>query len=174
MWRIPSNILSSGNDDDALNHVLEQLKDPEQFRAKVSDLYAHPGQESFDTIEFKDGRIFERYSRPQLVEGQTIGRVWSFRRRDRAPARRGAAAGERGALFASSRRTWATWSPMVDTGAGASTAVPRFARSSRTTRSGPARTRSRKSIPMTAAGAGDLQRNCPDWKSASAPSSASC
>jgi len=79
MWRIPSNILSSGNDDDALNHVLEQLKDPEQFRAKVSDLYAHPGQESFDTIEFKDGRIFERYSRPQLVEGQTIGRVWSFR-----------------------------------------------------------------------------------------------
>jgi PAS domain S-box-containing protein len=79
MWRLPPHVLSSGKDEDALNFVLEQLKDPGQFRDKVNALYSHPGQESFDTIEFKDGRIFERYSRPQLVEGQTIGRVWSFR-----------------------------------------------------------------------------------------------
>src|SRR5258705_287259 len=79
MWRLPLHVLSSGKDEDALNFVLEQLKDPGQFRDKVNALYSHPGQESFDTIEFKDGRIFERYSRPQLVEGQTIGRVWSFR-----------------------------------------------------------------------------------------------
>ena len=79
MWRLPQQILASGKDEDALNFVLDQLKDPEQFRDKVNALYSYPGQESFDTIEFKDGRIFERYSRPQLVEGQTIGRVWSFR-----------------------------------------------------------------------------------------------
>jgi len=79
MWRLPQQVLSSGKDEDALNFVLDQLRDPDQFRDKVSALYTYPDRESFDTIEFKDGRIFERYSRPQLVEGQTIGRVWSFR-----------------------------------------------------------------------------------------------
>jgi len=79
MWRISAEVLSSGSDADALGFVLDQVKDPERFVEKVRELYSHPGRESFDTIEFKDGRVFERYSRPQLVEGQTIGRVWSFR-----------------------------------------------------------------------------------------------
>ena len=79
MWQIPVEVLASGNDADALNFVLNQVNDPERFREKITDLYQHPGRESFDTIDFRDGRIFERYSRPQLVDGQTIGRVWSFR-----------------------------------------------------------------------------------------------
>src|SRR6266496_4777936 len=79
MWRLPPPVLSSGNDEDAFNFVLDQLKDPDQLRKQAQKLHSHPSEESFDTIEFKDGRIFERYSRPQLVEGQTIGRVWSFR-----------------------------------------------------------------------------------------------
>jgi PAS domain S-box-containing protein len=79
MWNMPDDIVASRNDARALNHVLEQLKDPEAFLSKVRDLYAHPDESSFDVLEFKDGKIFERCSQPQRVDGKPTGRVWSFR-----------------------------------------------------------------------------------------------
>jgi len=79
MWRIPADVLATNNDDLAIQCVLSQLQTPEHFLAKVHYLYDHPLEESFDVLDFKDGRVFERFSRPMLVEGHPIGRVWSFR-----------------------------------------------------------------------------------------------
>jgi PAS domain S-box-containing protein len=90
MWGLPANILAANSDDLAIQYVLDQLQMPERFLAKVRHLYDHPLQESFDVLDFKDGRVFERYSRPMLAEGHPIGRVWSFRDvtdRKRAEAR---------------------------------------------------------------------------------------
>ena len=79
LWRIPEFIIKTRNDDAALNYVLSQLKYPENFINKVKELYKDTMAESIDLLEFKDGRVFERFSRPQLVGNKAVGRVWSFR-----------------------------------------------------------------------------------------------
>lgn len=79
MWRLPSDLLDLGDDARAIASVLDQLKDPSSFQRKVEELYNDPEAESFDTLEFKDGRVFERYSKPQRLGDVVVGRVWSFR-----------------------------------------------------------------------------------------------
>jgi PAS domain S-box-containing protein len=79
MWRIPGTVLAAQDDNVAIAFVLDQLKDPESFVATVRDLYGAPEKVSFDTLELKDGRVFERYSQPQRVGAVVEGRVWSFR-----------------------------------------------------------------------------------------------
>ncbi len=79
IWQLPDDFLSINDDQHALAVLLDQMADPEAFAAKVEELYAKPEIESFDTLEFKDGRVVERHSRPQRVDGRTVGRVWSFR-----------------------------------------------------------------------------------------------
>ena len=79
LWNIPKKVLRSREDKKLLKHVVSQLKDPKRFLSKVNKLYQHPRKESFDVLEFKDGKIFERYSHPQFVDGKPVGRVWSFR-----------------------------------------------------------------------------------------------
>jgi PAS domain S-box-containing protein len=78
LWRIPAQVMSSKDDSVLLNYVLDQLNDPQGFLKQVQELYRSKA-ESFDTLYFKDGRVFERLSRPLLQGTQLTGRVWSFR-----------------------------------------------------------------------------------------------
>ena len=79
MWNIPPALIESGENETVVNHVLLQIKNPEGFLSSIQDLLVHPSRESFDMIEFNDGKIFERYSKPQKIGDSVVGRVWSFR-----------------------------------------------------------------------------------------------
>jgi len=79
LWGIPEPIIASGKDQELLAFVLEQLANPDGFLNKVIELYNNYEETSTDYIEFKDGRIFERFSQSQIFNGECVGRVWSFR-----------------------------------------------------------------------------------------------
>ncbi|MBI5837672.1 MAG: response regulator [Candidatus Eisenbacteria bacterium] len=81
MWRIPRTILANKArvaDAELLSRVGDDLKDPAAFVARVEELYAS-AEPDFDTIHFRDERVFERYSCPLMRDGEIAGRVWSFR-----------------------------------------------------------------------------------------------
>ena len=79
LWHITDEIIAARDDKAALSYVLDQVEDADGFLNRVRELYATPEAHSFDMINFRDGRIIERNSLPQLVDGKVAGRVWSFR-----------------------------------------------------------------------------------------------
>ena len=79
MWRLDPAVLEAGRDEDLRSSVLSQLVEPQAFSRGVDRLMATPMECSYDALEFLDGRYYERYSQPQLVDGEPVGRVWSFR-----------------------------------------------------------------------------------------------
>ncbi|MCZ6692610.1 MAG: PAS domain S-box protein [Bacteroidetes bacterium] len=78
MWNMPRTILTQKNDQKFLNFVMDQLKDPKSFLKKVKKLYRNI-DEDLDLLYFKDGRVFERFSKPLIYSNKLEGRVWSFR-----------------------------------------------------------------------------------------------
>jgi diguanylate cyclase (GGDEF)-like protein/PAS domain S-box-containing protein len=79
LWALPDDLLVPRDDERLLAAASESLVDPASFLSKVRELYATPDAESFDVLTLRDGRVFERYSVPQRLEGRPVGRVWSFR-----------------------------------------------------------------------------------------------
>jgi diguanylate cyclase (GGDEF)-like protein/PAS domain S-box-containing protein len=79
MWRIPQDIIDTADESIVRANVLDQLSQPTEYARTIDTLYAQPEAESFDLLEFKDGRRFERYSIGRRIEGIAKVRVWSFR-----------------------------------------------------------------------------------------------
>ncbi|MBJ6801086.1 two-component system sensor histidine kinase NtrB [Geomonas propionica] len=78
MWEVEDEDLARGDSNDLLLSLLGKLKDPVLFFEKVSELYWQPEAESYDVVELRSGKCFERFSRPCLSEGKEAGRVWTF------------------------------------------------------------------------------------------------
>ncbi len=79
MWQIPESVLASGRIERLLSFGMEQVKDPAAFKAHTLQFRADPMGEGNDVVCLKSGRVFDMYSKPQILDDQLIGRVWSFR-----------------------------------------------------------------------------------------------
>jgi PAS domain S-box-containing protein len=78
MWKIPADILEGGIAREVRKFASQSFADPRRFIARIEEIGA-TNQKTFDLLELKDGRILERYSKVLTVQGQSAGRVWSFR-----------------------------------------------------------------------------------------------
>ena len=72
-------MLKRRNERSLLDFIEPQLQDTEAFSSKVRAARADSKAKTDDVIELKDGRVFERHSEPQSVNGKNVGRVWGFR-----------------------------------------------------------------------------------------------
>lgn len=88
IWNMPADLIARGrkedlvatfNTNEAMQQTLQQLQDPLGFVNRVREIYSTPKESTHDVIEFRDGRIVERISQPQRIDGVPVGRVWSFR-----------------------------------------------------------------------------------------------
>jgi PAS domain S-box-containing protein len=78
MWAFPSEVVSSRDGERWLEWAFGLCADPDprlaDFRAVSQSDAAHSA-----VMVLKDGRIIERHSRPQVVDGTVAGRVWCYR-----------------------------------------------------------------------------------------------
>jgi two-component system, NtrC family, sensor kinase len=80
MWGISRGLTEPNDVQTMLDAASPQLVIAEDFLSQVKASDTNPQVESFDLLEFKDGRLFEQYSKPQMVEEHSVGRVWSLQR----------------------------------------------------------------------------------------------
>ncbi len=76
---LPTEVLESQKEGQALSLMLEHVKDPSAFQARNRYLETQCQEDSLDIVELKNGRIIEYYSKACVVDGQIAWRVWSLR-----------------------------------------------------------------------------------------------
>ena len=78
VWGLAQGELEGEDHRRLLQRLPHIFRDPPAHLARLEAIYGST-TESLDQLELADGRCFERFSRPQVIEGRTVGRVWSFR-----------------------------------------------------------------------------------------------
>jgi PAS domain S-box-containing protein len=79
LWEIPSHMMVSAHATELWDYISPQLKDPAGYLARIQEIVTSSAPETFDVLELKDGRVFERNSAIQLIKQRNVGRVWSLR-----------------------------------------------------------------------------------------------
>ncbi|MFV0460563.1 MAG: EAL domain-containing protein [Actinomycetales bacterium] len=79
IWRVPTELHENEDGEAMLRHMCSVVTDPGDLLAQVAELTADADRVGSGEVHLLDGRVVERFSLPQRLDGQVIGRVWSFR-----------------------------------------------------------------------------------------------
>ncbi|HEU4854816.1 MAG TPA: EAL domain-containing protein [Nitrosospira sp.] len=79
MWPVPGRLMRRARHRLIIQYCSGQLRNPDEFMRLTQEIYTTWPTESFDVLQFNDGRVFEQYTKIKILEGQDTGRVWSFR-----------------------------------------------------------------------------------------------
>jgi len=79
LWQLPREVLDTRDHQHLLSVLSQSCKEPRQFLARMAEIQTSSPPETYDVLDCPEGRVVERVSRLQVVEGRPVGRVWSFR-----------------------------------------------------------------------------------------------
>jgi hypothetical protein len=79
MWKIPDDLLKGGEDRGVSGYIRTLVKNPGLFKDRDYKNNPPRDRETYEMLELNDGRVFERYSKPQKMDSVIIGRVLSYR-----------------------------------------------------------------------------------------------
>ncbi|MGL5804075.1 MAG: sensor histidine kinase [Xenococcaceae cyanobacterium] len=79
IWNFPNSSIALENSDCFFNFCSSQLKDPDKINQLIGELNFPSDLEASNVWELNNGKIVEFYSKPLTVQGENLGRVWSFR-----------------------------------------------------------------------------------------------
>jgi PAS domain S-box-containing protein len=78
LWEV-GDVIPQKDDYLVLMSVYQHLKDSDNLRLQVEREFSQPDVQSYLLLDLKNGKICERYSKPQFLGEQIVGRVISCR-----------------------------------------------------------------------------------------------
>jgi signal transduction histidine kinase/ActR/RegA family two-component response regulator len=78
IWSLSEGSVAHATHADLVRSVGHLFEQPDLLGDRIAAVY-RSGDATLDTLSLRDGRSFERFSCPQVVDGRAIGRVWSYR-----------------------------------------------------------------------------------------------
>ncbi len=79
MWQVPAAALADADNQGLAQTIAALFDDQGAFIERVAAIAGSSDPTSFDVLELTDGRIFERQSSLQRLDGRVVGRVWTYR-----------------------------------------------------------------------------------------------
>jgi diguanylate cyclase (GGDEF)-like protein/PAS domain S-box-containing protein len=79
MWHIPENLRLTRDLEAIRRHIREQVNMDKTHIPNIERFYKDFSEKSQDIIHLKDGRVIERFTAPQVLNGKFEGRCWYYK-----------------------------------------------------------------------------------------------